>query len=74
MLRTDLRRVLHQKENVRLSSSLFSSWPPCRWVALYGLAAIVPGSVSLPSSPLAAVKAAFTYASQPLLARRHLFF
>ena len=35
--------------------------------ALYCLAAIVPEAVSLPSSPLAAIKAAFTYASQPLL-------
>jgi spermidine synthase len=42
--------------------------------ALYTLAAIAPGMIALPSSPFAAIKASFTYASQPLLEQDIYFF
>ena len=42
--------------------------------ALYGYAAAVPGSISLPASPLTTLKAAFTYASAPILEGDPYFF
>jgi predicted membrane-bound spermidine synthase len=48
--------------------------PTLPLAALYGYAAIVPGSIFLPASPLASIKDAFAYASQPLLHEDIYFF